>query len=68
MGKNVPENIKYQLGPENNLLQLSAYFDKNPVGTYDYTTLHFALQPRVQFSRGIQEVMLNFSDESLNKV
>ena len=62
------ETIKYELKAENNMLQISAYFDKNPVGTYDYTMLHLTLHQIVSISRIMQHVILNFSDESLNKV
>ncbi len=62
------EQLKYVLRCENNLVMMWAYFDKNPVGTHDYTTLHYGLMPLVPFRRAVQNLMLNFSDESLNKV
>ncbi len=65
---NGPETIKYFLGFDNNILQLSAHFDKNPVGTYDYTVCHFTLQPLISFALPVTHIMLNFSEETLNKV
>ena len=66
--KSIPENFGYQLTINNNLIQVSAYFDKNPVGTYDSTILHLILCSFVSFSKPIHQIFLKFSDETLNKV
>ena len=52
----------------NNLVLVKASFDKQIVSTYDYTTLHFRILPLINFSHGVHYVLLNFSDETLNKI
>lgn len=67
--KDIPEEtIKYVLESDNNLIQAKAGFDKEIVCAYDYATLRFELLPAVRFCRGVHYVLLNFSDESLNKI
>jgi len=63
-----PENIKFLLPENNNILHIEAYFDKNPVGTNDCTILHFILIPFISIPKDLHHILLNFSDESLNKV
>ncbi len=64
----VPETLVYTLRPTNSVVRVSAGFDKNPVGTYDYTVLELAVTPLLNFPVPIQHIMLTFSDETLNKV
>ncbi len=52
----------------NNLVRISAGFDKNPVGTYDETVLTVLVEPVISFPFPIQHLLLSFSDESMNKV
>lgn len=59
---------QYSLPRENGLLMVAARFDKNPVGTHDYTTIGVRLVPAVPFPRGAQRLDLVFSDASLNAV
>lgn len=61
----IPEKIHYKLKEEkNNLIRIYGYYDKNPIGTYDYTTLHLTILPLVTFPYSVQQVILNFSEES----
>lgn len=66
---NIPNKIQYRLKEEkNNLLRIFGYYDKNPVGTHDFTTLHLTVVPMVAFPIPVQYLLLNFSDESLSKL
>jgi len=64
----MPETLKYTLKSDNKLMQITGYFEKNPVLVHDFTILHIELHPIIKFSKGIRYIMLNFTDESLNKV
>ena len=64
----MPETLVYKLRANNGVVRVEASFDKNPVGTYDYTVLELNITPLLNFPLPIQHIALGFSDESLNKV
>jgi hypothetical protein len=66
--ESVPETLQYSLKANNSLVRINAGFDKNPVSTYDYTILELHIMPTLTFPLPVQQILLGFSDETLNKV
>ena len=64
----IPEIISFNLGFNNNLIKITGYFDKSIITVHDYAIIHFNLIPLLEFQRSVLYVLLNFSDESLNKI
>ena len=64
----IPEIINFNLGFNNNLIKITGYFDKSAITVHDYAIIHFNLIPLLEFQSSALSALLNFSDESLNKI
>ena len=56
---------------QNKMIEVFAYFDPNPVGCNDHTTLYISILPHYTFPLPVQNIFLNFMPEtstSMNKV
>jgi len=64
----LPKVIKCPIRPINAFFKFFIEFTKNPVSTYDETTLKITFTPIITFPLPFESIALNFSEESLNKV
>lgn len=66
--EDIPEMTKYLLNSNNNLIRVSGHFERNLIMTQDYTILQFTIRSMIKFHRTVKYILLNFSDEKLNKL